>query len=121
MVSLLKENMMDRSVPDAKSMITETEKYVGSLRSDILARVARHEERIGELQEEIEVEGRLRAILVGFLGNDQMADRSEPDPDDPDDSEMKTNPTEDPPWRTPPSTRRRRRPFDVDDDEETEG
>jgi len=108
---------MDRSVPDTKSMIAETEKYVRSLRSDILARIARHEGRIGELQDEIEVEGRLRAILVGFLGNDQMSEPDEPDPDDP---EMKTNTTEEPPWaRRHPSTRQRR--YADDDDEKTEG
>gem|GEM_PF-4670964 len=104
---------MDRSVPDTKSMITETEKYVGSLRAEMLARVARHEERIRELHDEIEVEGRLRAILVGFLGGDQM---TEPEPDD-DDPEMETAPTGEPPWRTPPSTRRRRYAEDDDDDE----
>ena len=97
---------MDRLASDSKSMIAETEKYVGSLRSEMLERIARHETRIGELQDEIEVEGRLRAILVGFLGGDQMADRSEFDPDDP---EMKTNPTEEPPWvRRHPATRQRR-------------
>jgi len=107
---------MDRSVSDTKSMIAETEKYVRSLRAEMLARVARHEERIGELQDEIEVEGRLRAILVGFLGGDQMADRSEFDPDDP---EMKANPTEDPPWaRRHPATRQRR--YADDDGEGTE-
>ena len=97
---------MDRLASDSKSMIAETEKYVGSLRSEMLERIARHETRIGELQDEIEVEGRLRAILVGFLGGDQMADRSEFDPDDP---EMKANPTEDPPWgKVRPPARRRR-------------
>ena len=102
---------MDRSVSDAKSMIAETEKYVRSLRSDMLARIARHEERIGELQDEIEAEGRLRAILVGFLGEDQMADKSEPD-----DPEMETKSTEEPPWAKSPSTRQRR--YTVDDEEE---
>ncbi len=96
---------MDRSVSDAKSVIAETEKYVGSLRAEMLARVARHEERIGELQDEIETEGRLRAILVGFLGEDQMVDRSKSD----DDPEMETEPTGDPPWaRRHPATRQRR-------------
>ena len=105
---------MDRSAPDTKSMIAETEKYVRSLRSDILARIARHEGRIGELQDEIEVEGQLRAILVGFLSGDQMADRSEFDPDDP---EMKANPTEDPPWGKVRPPARRRRYTDNDGEE----
>ena len=99
---------MDRSVSDAKSVIAETEKYVGSLRAEMLARVARHEERIGELQDEIETEGRLRAILVGFLGEDQMVDRSKSD----DDPEMETAPTGEPHWarwaRRHPATRQRR-------------
>jgi len=95
---------MDRSASDAKSMVAETEKYVGSLRSEMLARIARHEERIGELQDEIEVEGRLRAILACFLGEDQMAERSESD-----DPEMETEPTGEPPWaRRHPATRQRR-------------
>ena len=109
---------MNRPVSDAKSVIAETEKYVGSLRAEMLERIARHEARIGELQDEIEVEGRLRAILVGFLGGDQM---SEPDEFDPDDPEMKTKQTGEPPWARTPSARRRRRPFDNDDDEEIEG
>jgi len=60
------------------SSITETEKYVRGRLSEMLARVARHDERMGGLQDDIEVKYR-RAILVGFLGEDQMADRLEPD------------------------------------------
>ena len=60
------------------SSITETEKYVRGRLSEMLVRVARHDEGMGELQDDIEVKYR-HVILVGFLGEDQMADRSEPD------------------------------------------